>query len=255
MEAYKNKVIALANDVLIEIINGANKRRIFYKKRKTGEIANTKLLVDFAMQGKQYSQSKPIRFMMVGRAAGCFNEDNKFNVINFANRDNISINRDAVNLCFEDAIKNEMKWISEKPINEKGKRKKQTDKKAFFGFAKMVYLKLTEQADDEEWYKNIVRTNLFKIIPLAGGNPSYYLRMAQAKKSIEMFIAEIEFYKPTHILIIDGKDSFSWITVYKDSIAESAKKIGAKICFVDRPETRKKEKLLETIDEDFWITS
>jgi hypothetical protein len=70
-----------------------------------------------------------------------------------------------------------------------------------------------------------------------------------------MLIAEIEFYKPTHILIIDGKDGFSWIKGYKDSIVESAKRIGAKISFVDRPEIRNKEDLLETIDEDFWIKS
>lgn len=253
MKIYKNKVIELATDALTEIINSENKRRIFYKKRKTEEIANTKLFVDFAMQGKRYSQNNPIRFMMVGRAAGCFDEDENYNAITFIDRNNILINKKAVDLSFNYASNCEMQWVAAKPINEKGERKKQTDKKAFFGFAKTVYLKLTEQIEDEEWYKNIVRTNLFKIIPLSGGNPSYYLRKAQTEKSIEMLIAEIEFYKPTHILIIDGKDQLSWVKDYQIGIKKVAEKTGAKICFVNRPEIRTKDSLLGEIDESFWV--
>ena len=253
MEIYKNKVIGFANDALNKVITSKNKRRIFYKKRKTEEIANTKLFVDFAMQGKRYSQSNPIRFMMVGRAAGCFDEDENYNAITFVDRENILINEQAVDLSFNYASNCEMHWIAEKPLNKKGERKKQTDRKAFFGFAKMVYLKLTEQNDDEEWYKNIVRTNLFKIIPLSGGNPSCYLRNAQAELSIEIFKAEIEFYKPTHILIIDGKDQLSWVKDYQGDIKNVADKIGAKTCFVDRPEIRTKDSLLGSIDESFWV--
>lgn len=135
-------------------------------------------------------------------------------------------------------------------------RKRYIDAKPFFRFAKKVYLRLTEKEQNFEWYKNICHSNIYKIVSTSGGNPSSRLIKAQEKEMLQIMKVEFEFFRPTHILVIDGEgEEHCWCTRIKADLKKNAESFGAKIWFSDRPETRKAEDLIKRIDEvdvNFW---
>ena len=115
---------------------------------------------------------------------------------------------------------------------------------------------MTQKEQDFEWYKNICHSNFFKIVPTVGGNPNGALKKAQIKEMTEILKAEISYYKPTHILIIDGREkSPCWCFDAKEEIETHAKSQGVKLCFSDRPEIRKNSDLLKFVREDFGLTN
>jgi len=65
-----------------------------------------------------------------------------------------------------------------------------------------------------DWYNNISWTNLFKISPWAGGNPSGYLQKLQSKICINILNKEIEYLNPKIIVFLTSY----WETFYLKSI-------------------------------------
>ena len=58
--------------------------------------------------------------------------------------------------------------------------------------------------DCERWVDNIAWSNLYKIAPAKTGNPTVAMCKRQLTACQEILKHELEFYKPTHILVITG---------------------------------------------------
>ena len=250
---YRNKVIELGEEAFNAILN---------RKRKPCEIKNkTPLMIEYARHGENYLNlgNDDVKLMVVGRAPGSFCKDkneekNKVgkiecNVIDYT----ISApDTNKVKYCFDTHYYEEdhLSWIH-KEKEEKGER--YIDAKPFFSLAKAVFLELTKKKQDFEWYKSICHSNIYKIVPTCGGNPNVALRKAQEDAMAEILNAEIQYYKPTHILVIDSRTSLHCFCSdsFKESIKECAKNNGAKISFSDRPEINKNSDLVKFIREDF----
>lgn len=255
---YRDKVIELGKEAFDAILN---------RKRKPCEIKDkTPLMIEYARHGENYFNLKndDVKFMVVGRAPGLFHKGNgkerelvgkiDCSVIDYITN---AANSAKIEHCFDVHYNEEehLSWIHMTKENmDKGDR--YIDSKRFFGFAKKVYLNLIKQEQDIEWYKNICHSNVFKIVPISGGNPRCALRNAQIKEMAEIFKAEIDFYKPTHILIIDGREnSPCWCFGIKEEIERYAKSLGVKIWFSNRPEYKSNEvynEMFDQIDKDFW---
>lgn len=80
----------------------------------------------------------------------------------------------------------------------------------FWGYSKEIWDALYGAATSwqERWYQKIVWTNLYKIAPRKGGNPSEAWQKMQREVCVELLHAEIEFFNPTHILFMTGTDWF-----------------------------------------------
>lgn len=80
----------------------------------------------------------------------------------------------------------------------------------FWGYSKEIWDTLYGAATrwQERWYQKIIWTNLYKIAPRKGGNPSEAWQKMQREVCVELLHAEIEFFNPTHILFMTGTDWF-----------------------------------------------
>ena len=56
-----------------------------------------------------------------------------------------------------------------------------------------------------EWYKHTVWSNLYKLSPTGGGNPSNFLCKKQLEICIDIFKQEIETFDPKFIICLSGK--------------------------------------------------
>ena len=224
-------------------------------KEQPEEITNkTPLMIEYARYGNNYENNHNVKFMVVGRAAGKFEEKSSFSVINY---DNLTIDNNIIETCFDEQHNNDhLEWIH-KPQTERKRYERCLDSKAFYRFAKRVYLKLTNQTEEIEWFKNICHSNIYKITSTEGGNPSWQMKLAQEDKMLNIMECEFKKYNPTHILVIDSEtDAHCWCPEeHKNRLRKYASDCGAKIWFSNRPERKSKKALNEMfdrIDKDFW---
>ena len=250
-ENYRKNVIDLGEEALKSIIET--------KPRLRASTLDKNFIIEYARKGESYSSNNKIRFMVVGRTAGKFGEveDGKYAKYNLSilknNNEIRNVDREKIEECFDNYSEEKIDWIHDE---DKKKGHRFVDAKPFFRFAKMVYLRLMGQEQDFEWYKNICISNIYKVISPIGGNPSWRVKERQEKMMLEIMKAEIEFFRPTHILVIDGERiEHCWCENIKDNLKDFAKELGVKIWFSDRPEIRKAEILIKRIDEvdkSFW---
>lgn len=243
---YRDKVIEAGEAAFNNVAKG-----------QTDEIrTKTPLMIEYARHGENYKIGNKIRFMVVGRAAGRFDEKADFSVIDY---NDITVDKSVIEYCFDEQHnKDHLEWIH-KPKEERKRYERCLDSKAFYRFAKRVYLRLTNQFEEVEWYKNICHSNIYKITSTEGGNPDWETKCVQEEKMIEIMEYEIKYFRPTHILVIDSEtDAHCWcLENNKNQLRGYASDCGAKIWFSNRPERKSRKKLDEMfnrIDNDFWIT-
>jgi hypothetical protein len=61
---------------------------------------------------------------------------------------------------------------------------------------------------DADWHSHVAWSNLFKIAPCAGGNPSGQLRRTQIPQCIELLKQEVAELNPRVVLVVAGSDWF-----------------------------------------------
>ncbi|MBQ9263857.1 MAG: hypothetical protein IJ189_06545 [Clostridia bacterium] len=147
------------------------------------------------MEGSQY-KNQTIKLMLIGRALnGWFMQD-----------------MDCADTCSQyakdamDMLKNKGRfvWMQNKEENNNAIIR------PFWNYTKDI-LKRLRNCDEIEtdWYETIVWANLFPISFANKGNPSNEIKYAQFQAAKNLLNAQIEYFKPTHILIISGwKDWF-----------------------------------------------
>lgn len=75
--------------------------------------------------------------------------------------------------------------------------------------------------DEKNWQEKIVWSNLYRVSPVAGGNPDEKLQKETYEISAEILAREVELYRPTHILFITGEDWFyypKWKGYFNDKL-------------------------------------
>ena len=241
---YRDKVIE-AGEAALNAVTESQTKEIKTK---------TPLMIEYARHGENYKNSNKVRFMVVGRAAGRFDKKSDFSVIDY---NNITVDKSVIEYCFDEQHnKDHLEWIH-KPKEERKRYERCLDSKAFYRFAKNVYLRLTNQIEEVEWYKNICHSNIYKISSTEGGNPDWKTKCVQEEKMIEIMEYEFKHFKPTHILVIDSEtNEHCWcLENNKNRLRKYASDCGAKIWFSNRPERKSKQELVEMfnrIDKDFW---
>ena len=83
-----------------------------------------------------------------------------------------------------------------------------TKKSAFWRVIKRLSQNINKLDSDESWVSKLVWSNLYKIAPSEGGNPSDSLCGYQLDSCNELFKAEIVEYKPKCIVCFTGESWF-----------------------------------------------
>jgi len=241
-ECYEKRVLEIAKIAFENIAKS---------KAKEVKAGNPQLFIEFARHGENYFSNNKVKLMVVGRASGKFKKEKVNLAVTEAGAGGYIINEKKIEECFNEYYNEEdnLSWI-----HRKEGESRYIDSKPFFNFVKKVYKNLTEE-DNPEWYKNICYTNICNIISIGGGNPSEKLKKAQLQAGgmLELLKVEIEYYKPTHILVIDSaSEDHSWTTKeFKDEVRGYASGKGIKVSFSDRPEIRRHEDLIGVVKKDF----
>lgn len=88
----------------------------------------------------------------------------------------------------------------------------------FWNTGKKFFSALTGITLEDDWYENIVWTNLFRIAPKSGGNPTKKLADNQKRLCIQAHKEDIETYQPTHILYMTGRN---WMCDFQPELTHS----------------------------------
>ncbi len=171
------------------------------------------------MEGSKYCNCKDyqgtgLRLMLVGRAVNGWNKMNAQNKIDFITEINNQFN----NNILDKAI----------TLNAKGrlcfnpKSRYTLTRSPFWRTAKKIWEGLVRGANPAEpkWIENIVWSNLYKVSPYKTDNTSKTANPTKMMCDLQQLICrnllkeEIEFYKPTHILLVTD---WNWIADYKEN--------------------------------------
>lgn len=184
-----------------------------------------------AMEGCEYKSSKDIagkdfRLMLVGRAVNGWDEyrgtdqDTKECFVTSSMQNLLN---DPAALTHGKDSKDRFEWIAvdeehniARNCVREGIDKEPSEvgdyclSRPFWGYSKEIWDTLYGAATSwqEHWYQKTVWTNLYKIAPRKGGNPSEAWQKMQREVCVELLHAEIEFFNPTHILFMTGTDWF-----------------------------------------------
>lgn len=97
-----------------------------------------------------------------------------------------------------------------------------TKKSAFWRVVNKISKSVNQLEDNEPWASKIVWSNLFKVAPSGGGNPSDSLCVSQFNACNELLKVEIEEFRPKYIVFLTGQDWFDGFlseNISLDSIA------------------------------------
>lgn len=146
-----------------------------------------------------------------------------------------------------------LKWLGEELPDSNGKIV--LSRSPFWQIAKGVAEGLNLN-NGNNWTNNIAWSNLYKIAPADGGNPSTREGNAQWPGVRYLLEKEIEQLKPEHILFVTGSDwSMEFLgnlDPYKgDYVEETGWYKGAKTVICGRPEQKQREPFIAEVLEAF----
>mgnify|MGYP005851576367 FL=1 len=147
-----------------------------------------------ALKGHEYKN----KLMVVGRAVNSWGEGKSTAALQ-----DLAARQKFIDGFFYPDGKCQMAWVWETAGKTDGYN---TNKSAFWRVIRRVSRRLGVWHDgqEESWSSRIVWSNLYKISPHAGGNPSDKLCALQEPGCIELLRKEIEDYKPQRILFLTG---------------------------------------------------
>lgn len=107
------------------------------------------------------------------------------------------------------AREDQMEWINNLSGNTDGYN---TKKSAFWRLLK----KVSKKYYSNEWYSNIAWTNLYKIAPWKGGNPSGKLQAIQHEYCFELLKKEVEILSPEYVILLTSGWEWSFLKYLND---------------------------------------
>ena len=187
-----------------------------------------------AMQGDSYFESKAVdgkdfRFMLVGRAVNGWDEY-RIGEEEYLTRENF-IESSIMNLLNDKKAivfgKDRFEWIDTNHGKARNTARAGIDRGVVNGeysltraqiwsYTKSIWDSLygRETKLDERWFENIVWSNIYKIAPHNGDNPSDELQQKELEACKELLKQEIEYFKPTHIFLATARGY--WFERFED---------------------------------------
>lgn len=217
----------------------------------------------FNMKGNLYNGD----IMIVGRAVNGW-DDAFWKHGDLRDRNTIRKHVQKIMSISENLTECPLNWVNESwgrvEYDEKGKVKYNSKKSAFWRLVNKIVSKI---ANEEFWWSKIVWTNIYKIAPDEGGNPKNKLIDIQYENCVKILSAEIELYKPKHIVFFTGLDwvkpfvkDIEKITLSSNKVNSLVEAIGnynfndgkkANIIIAKHPQGKPEEKMLEEI-LNYW---
>lgn len=187
-----------------------------------------------AMQGDSYFESKTVdgkdfRFMLVGRAVNGWDEyrigeEEYLTRENFIESSIMNLLNDKKTIVFG---KDRFEWIDTNHGKARNTARAGIDRGVVNGeysltraqiwsYTKSIWDSLygRETKLDERWFENIVWSNIYKIAPHNGDNPSDELQQKELEACKELLKQEIEYFKPTHIFLATAREY--WFERFED---------------------------------------
>ena len=150
------------------------------------------LALHVPMIGSRYSPQQPIRLMWIGRAINGWDDLDFFD---------LPIDEYLEKIKALENCRSRFVWI---------KSYKNFRHSAFWRTCSLVHQRLyATRFSVEDWYEDIIWTNLYNVAPAIGGNPSIKLCKAQKTISAQLLQQQIRKYAPTHIVFVTDADWFS----------------------------------------------
>lgn len=232
----------------------------------------TKIVAQMFVVGEKYAESEK-RLLVIGRALngwGAFKDelsvDNLIDHWEKVDDGKIEYDRYSdkthINKITEEERKG-LEWV--KSYLKESKEKTAKSSKFWELTRKVTHHVLG--VDGENWTKYIAWTNLYKVAPIAGRNPSDSLCKKQLDSCIKILKEELELLKPTHVLVIAKKwdhkeykkDSEDvWTKDFCQVIDAYRRNNEVKVVFVGRPEIRNgdaREKIKNVLIENEFLPS
>lgn len=210
--------------------------------------SNTELTAFYHFKGKKYNGE----LLVVGRAVNgwqtsyTINKLHRNGVIERILKDIIQPKKE----CLSD-------WVQECWENRNGYNTKGS---AFWRTTKGITSKLNISTQ-EDWASSIVWSNLYKIAPFEGGNPSDSLRERTRKDCIHILKAEIEILNPKRIVFLTGANWFDDFAEGLEFNEDRSKRHpieksgmifnGAQIAILPHPQGKKEEPLINSVAKHF----
>lgn len=189
------------------------------------------------MKGKRYDAQQKVRLMWIGRAINGWPDASFFN---------LQIDEYSEKVKHLEACCTRFGWLKEYNYRHS----------QFWRTCKLLHQKLTSaESPVEDWFEDIVWTNLYNVSPADKGNPSGRLRKVQQDISRQLLKAQIAAFSPTHIVFVTDNDWFfdfnkpklsdsclfpniSQIEKPEDAVVASGMIDNSKIVVTKRPEYR-----------------
>ena len=155
------------------------------------EIQKQGLSLHIPMIGKCYTEQNEIRLMWIGRAINGWDDSDFFNL---PLNDYLS----KVEELKDDLTR--FSWM---------KGYKFIRRSQFWRTCRLLHQKLNASATPaDDWFEEIIWTNLYNVAPHNGGNPSKKLCEAQKQINGELLKKQIALFNPTHIVFVTDDDWF-----------------------------------------------
>ncbi len=234
-----------------------------YKELLKKASENKELVAFRYLRGEKYEDGD-IKLLVIGRAingwSAMFIVDDAETILDLWDKQE---NGECAYICghrYSDKNKTELKteqakgleWV--KSYIKNGKRLCRTENTPFWSVVRAATQAIhNNKLEDGEWTKHIAWTNLAKLAPVNGGNPSKKLRDEQLGSAKSILEKELTILNPTHILVIAKSNennepkSDGWIGPFYEIIENYKKKENVKIAYMHRPEFRKRAPYLEEI--------
>lgn len=114
----------------------------------------------------------------------------------------------------QDAHGDQMSWVRNN-WREGDPTGYRTNSSAFWRVIRRIVLEIVDDATDDDWSSYLVWSNLYKVSPASGGNPSTKLCNAQQAACANMLVREIEYFQPQMVLFLTGLD---WLVGFEEAL-------------------------------------
>ncbi|MCM1245839.1 MAG: hypothetical protein NC293_09390 [Roseburia sp.] len=230
----------------MERLQNAYKKLYLHMNTKEGYRLNGKtvFLKDLShfvgCKGEKYDSSA-VKLLLVGRAVNGWSQFSIDSAEEFA--------KDAV-MQFEDEP---LVWIYDEEKGCLGNGNGYfLNKSPFWRTSREIWKKISNNVDhidtaNDKWTDYIAWTNLYKVAPQDGGNPTTTMRNDQLEACREILVAEVKALNPTHILFVTGYEG--WFDEFEDIVHGDS----IKIVTACRPEFRNETDYVKDICEKFGI--
>lgn len=176
------------------------------------ECEEKKITTLVPMKGCRYD-SEEIKLMVVGRATNGWGEMDS----DYTNQKKKYVD-DALELLEKDNRASDkgkrFEWIEKEKHKPKEKRYN-AETKPFWNYTRSILKELSKNKcyEEKDWYQSLLWSNLFPVSFAKEGNPSEGLKDSQLFVAKKLLREQINYFQPTHVLIISNWDG--WFSINK----------------------------------------